>query len=700
MKLIIAEKPSLAKTIAAALHCTTRDNGYFSGKEFIVTFAYGHLFTLKSVDGYLGEKKKWQEVPLPFFPIPYEFILKDDEGVRKQFDVIKNLILQPETTEIINCGDADREGQIIVDKIIEAAFSASGHQKPVKRLWLPEQTAEVITAEVQALKSNDDYKNLYNEGLARTIFDWAIGINYSRIVSIKARQMLPCGRVLIPIIKIIHDRDIAIRNFKPEKYLQLENTDNIPISLKKKYLVSERAAADQAAAALNATETIVDSIAKKEVIKKPTKLFSLSTLQSKLSQDFKMDFGTSLEIIQSLYEKGLLTYPRTNTEYIGESEKDRIKGIINTFSTPDMPLEFKDTKRIFDSSKVESHSAITITSKKATSDITAEEKIVYETVYNRFVSNFLSEDCIVLQVKATISIGEHQVILTGETVKQLGWMKFEPKKLPSELPELKEGQHINVAFKVIEKQTSKPAKITESSLSRYLKNPFNKHFDEEETEDSADEENYNAMLKGIEIGTEATRTGIIENAIKYEYISRKGQSFSIQLKGENLIATLEQLNINLAPEQTVKFSVLQKKIYKGEETVENAIQQIHAEIAQTIEGCSGIDIQIAKQEKPVVGNCPRCNKPVYESNKGFYCQGFTIRSNPEAPPECDFFLQKKHKFFTDKGKSITLSLAKKFLSDGRANVKGLKPKDPTKKAYDALVIMDDTGTWINFKLQF
>ena len=230
MKLIIAEKPSLAKNIATALKVSKVKNGYIEGNGYIISWAFGHLFSLKNVDDYLGEKKKWNEVNLPFIPTEFEFMLKQDKKtkktdseVKKQFETLKSLANRKDVTEIVNCGDADREGQIIIDIILKQIRT----NKKVTRLWLPEQTEDTIISSMQNIKDNKEYLNLYNEGIARTYIDWLMGINLTRYVSLKSNSIFPCGRVLIPIVKYIYDRDIARDNFVEEKYLILESKSKV-----------------------------------------------------------------------------------------------------------------------------------------------------------------------------------------------------------------------------------------------------------------------------------------------------------------------------------------------------------------------------------------------------------------------------------------------------------------------------------------
>lgn len=270
-----------------------------------------------------------------------------------------------ETDEIINCGDADREGQIIVDNLLKYNVK----KVPVKRLWLPEQTKETIVKELNNLKDNKEFNNLSQEGYARAYMDYLLGNNLTILLSVLSKKLLNVGRVIVPIVKFVYDRDKEIKNFVKEKYYNIENENTVKLILKTKFKTKEEAI--EKANYLNKFKAKVTEINKKDIIKQPKKLFSLSNLQSELSKKYKISFANSLKIIQELYEKGYLTYPRTNTEYLSTKEKNKVKEILNILNNPD--LEFKDSSKIFDDTKIESHSAITITT-QIPNTLTEEQK--------------------------------------------------------------------------------------------------------------------------------------------------------------------------------------------------------------------------------------------------------------------------------------------------------------------------------------
>ena len=679
-KLIIAEKPSLGRNIAGALGLKKRGNGYIEGEKYIVSWAFGHLFELFDVDGYFGEKMKWKDVELPFTPKKFKFKVKQNKGVEDQFKILKNLMEREDVDGIINCGDADREGQIIIDRIIKE----SRCKKEVFRLWLPEQTAETIRKEVQNIKSDKEYLPLAFEGYSRMVMDWLFGINLTRYITLKSGQLMPVGRVLIPVLKFIYDRDVEISKFVKEKYIQLESQcekDKIKFKLTlpaKFSLVGKNSSeekADKKCEELNKEKGEVLSKENKEIKKQPPKLFSLSTLQSQLSKKHKIDFKSSLEVIQKLYENGYITYPRTNTEYLAVNEKGKVKQLLKAMSK-NHDLKFKDSKKIFDDDKVESHSAIIPTLKFPKNNLGDRELIIYKTILHRFLSNFVAEETITAKVIVTIGVGKDRFKLTGESVIREGFYRYEPAAFDNKLPNFIVGDIFEVDFKKILKETKPPKKVSERELAAHLKNPFKKSTDTEEDE-------YRAILKGIEIGTEATRTGIIENAKKYEYISQKKSSFSVEPLGVKVIETLNKLNVDLYKTKTVEFSKLLKQVYKGNSSIQDTIDLVTIELEKIIKQNIEIQRVYNDSDREIVGVCPRCGKNIYENSKGFSCVGY------RDTPSCNFTLWKMTKF-----KSIEVKISK---TRAKKLIKKIKGKD--EKVYSAEFKLEDTGKYVNLKLE-
>lgn len=699
--LIIAEKPSLAMNIVKSVGSMNRNDGYFENNNYIVTFAFGHLLQLFDVDDYFNRGKSvWKLEELPFVPSNFKFKIRNDNGVKKQFKIINDLISRKDILEIVNCGDADREGQVIVDNIVNRIFEGGKFRKPVKRMWLPEQTIQTIKSELKTLKDDSKYNNLYNEGLARTYLDWTYGINLTRYLSIKAKSFLPVGRVLIPIVKFVYDRDKAIENFKPETFFEIGaviDKDGLEIKAKLKnrhFSENEREKAGKLLNSLKDKKAIVSKVDKKEVKRKPPKLFSLDTLQNKMFKDYKMPLDDTLKYLQNLYENGYTTYPRTNTEYLADNEKDKIKRVISKVKEEfKVNIAFKNKKSIFNNKKVESHSAITPTVKIPRENELADgEKKVYNAVKNRFISNFLNEDTVVEETKVLINIENEIIELSGNVIKKKGFLKYEKMKRENELPKFVEGEELDTELSVDEKQTQKPNKVTESELNNFLKNPFKKQ-EVEELESENDDYEYKLILEGCEIGTVATRAGIIKNAQKYEYIKEVKGHLECEDKGIKLIEVLEKLNIDMDKEKTVEFGRELKKVYKSDIDVGTVINNVKHELNSIM--ANGKNIRINRIENKTyktdnepkgLGICPACGKgSIITGKTGYGCSRWK--------QNCNFFIGKKIA-----GKDISESVIKKLLKNQKTGIiKGFKSKNG--KSFNAGLKIENGNVVFDFSLQ-
>jgi len=380
---------------------------------------------------------------------------------------------------------------------------------------------------------------------------------------------------------------------------------------------------------------------------------------------------------------------------LAEGEKEKIKSLIKVLDVDGSFLEFKDRKSIFDNSKIESHSALTPTIKTpGVNELIGKEIEVYTTIKNRFISNFLIEETLIDRTIMTIKVGDLTFELKGEVIKQEGFLKYEPiASKENTLPKVNINDEITIKFEAIEKKTTLPKKMDTIMLSNYLKNPFKAELkDDEEMETD-----YKEMFEGVEIGTEATRTGIIEKCKKYEYITEKKTSLSVEPTGIILIETLDKLNINLYKEKTVEFSKNLKKVYRNEMDIKSCVDEVLKELKEIIKNGENIKIERVIQKKEVIGKCPRCGKNIFESKKNFYCEGFA------DDPRCDFSIWKTDKFFVDKGKTLTKTMAKGFLSGKSVKVKGLKKKDGSGK-YDAninIIEKEFKGKkYVNFNMSF
>ena len=643
MKLIIAEKPSLARNIIAGIDGKMQKNdGFFAGEEYLVTWTFGHLFSLVDVESYTGDKGgRWTLANLPCFPDKFRFELKRgndkkvDRGVEKQFRVIKTLCNRSDVDTIINAGDADREGEIIVRLCVAEALSAP---KAQKRLWLPDQTPETVRSALSDMKDESEYDNLAGEGLARTYIDWLYGVNLTRYATIRSGKLLRVGRVIVPIVRAIYERDMEIRGFKPEKYYSIQSAEKthgekVELQSKQKFTKDELAKAEETSKLYNGTGAVVTHVSSKSDKILPGKLYSLSTLQNVLGKKYKMSMADSLKIIQGLYERGFLTYPRTNSEYLATAEKDKMRAIIANVAKIGYPVRFKDSKYIFDDSKIESHSALTPTYKIPGKDALSEkENQVYSTVFRRFVAVFCSEDCVADKSEIKIKVGElEEFVLKGTVIKELGWTKYDDYSQKNKiLPKLEVGEAVNINFGPTEKETTPPKHYTIETLNNYLKNPFKddkaKAKELEENGEVDDADDYRAIFEGLELGTEATRTGIIDNARKSGYIDLKKDVYSILEGGEYLIRSLEALSISMDKYKTSEMGKALKRVYRGEISIDESVKIAESEIASIFSNpknggnLASVDTGSLGE---IIGKCPVCQKNVIRGKSNYGCMGYS-----------------------------------------------------------------------------
>jgi len=651
MVVIIAEKPSLGRNIADAIGGMNKRNGYLEGTEYIVTWAFGHLFSLADVEEYsqtTTENKRWTLENLPCFPENFKFELKKgsdkkvDSGVVRQFELLKSLCNRQDVDTIVNAGDADREGEIIVRLCVSHALKS---QKNFKRLWLPDQTPETIRKALSEMKDETEYEALANEGFARTYIDWLYGVNLTRYATLKTGTLLRVGRVIVPIVKAIYDRDMAIKNFVPGKYFAIvskeeTNGEIVELTSKQKFENTQYEDALAFCAKYNAVDAVVKSVKKKKSTLAPGKLYSLSKLQNVLGKKYKMSMAESLEIVQKLYEQGYLTYPRTNSEYLATAEKDKIKKIIGNCQKLGYPIVFKDKKTIFDDSKIESHSALTPTYKiPDKTKLSEKEMQVYSTVFRRFIAVFCAEECVVEKTEIVVAVGDYEdFVLNGTVIVEPGWTKFDDNSQKDKiLPKLSKGDIVNTDFKPTEKETTPPKHYTIETLNNYLKNPFKdeKNAAKEkvkEGDDSSsefdDEDDYKAIFEGLELGTEATRTGIIDNARKSEYIQLKKDVYTILPQGIFLIEALSRLNIIMDKYKTSQMGQALKKIYRGDITIKDGVTLAQNEISEVF------NHEVTTENTPVekdmntgcygdvVGKCPLCGKEIVRGKFSYGCRGF------------------------------------------------------------------------------
>lgn len=699
MILIVAEKPNLARNISSAIGGMKRFNGYLIGNGFIVTWAFGHLFSLADVEYYYtGGKEprpKWTMDNLPCFPKKFEFQLRRDEkkqtdgGVKAQFEIISSLCNRENVETIVNAGDSDREGEIIIRTCVDKALK---QPKQLKRLWLPDQTPETILEGIKELKDETEYDNLANEGYARTFIDWLYGVNLTRYATLKSGKLLRVGRVIVPIVKAIYDRDMAIKNFVPEKYFGIfskEETNGAEIELlsKEKFSKEKLAEAQALCAKYNNEKAVVTSVKRKKDTLKPGKLYSLTKLQNALGKKYKMSMEESLNTVQGLYEKGYVTYPRTNSEYLAVAEQDKVKKVIAAVGGIGYPVAFQFSKTIFDDSKIESHSALTPTTKIPKKEhLSDKEYAVYSTIMRSFVAVFCAEKCVAEKTEIKISVGGlEEFTLRGTVILEPGWTKYDDYlKKDKLLPPLKKGDAVNIHFKPVEKETSPPKHYTIETLNNYLKNPFREEKANAQSED--DTEEYRAVFEGLELGTEATRTGIIDNARKSGYIMLKKDVYTILKDGEFLIEALIRMGINMDKYKTAELGKALKKVYRSECSILDSVHLAEQEIAAVFQK-KAVPPELDADDGfmgDAAGTCPLCGGEVRRTSFGYGCSKYK--------EGCKFTING-----VICGRVISLSNVKKLLSEGETyKIEGfISPKSG--KVFSAKLKLDNGRAVFDFR---
>ena len=709
MILIIAEKPSLARNIAAGIGQMSKRDGYMEGNGYIITWAFGHLFSLADIEAYSptpvnADRVYWSMDNLPCIPKQFRYELRRssdkkivDDGVKRQVALIAKLCNRADVDTIVNAGDADREGEIIVRTCIQYAFQSNqNHGKALKRLWLPDQTPETVAAGLADLKDESEYDTLANEGYARTYVDWLYGVNLTRYATLKCGALLRVGRVIVPIVRAIYERDMAIRHFVPGKYLAVvsnaeTNGEKIELTSKQRFEEKGRADAEALCARYNAAGATVTDVKRKQSTLAPGKLYSLSKLQNVLGKKYKMSMSDSLEIIQGLYERGYLTYPRTNSEYLATAEKDKIRRILAQCQKIGYPVQFKDSNKIFDDSKIESHSALTPTYKiPAKGDLSERENMVYATVFRRFVAIFCAEPCTAERTEITIRVGEYEdFTLKGLVIRERGWMKYDDSTQKDKvLPALEKGDRVNVDFAPVEKETSPPKHYTIETLNQYLKNPFRE--EKAAIEDVVgvdDTEEYRAVLEGLELGTEATRTGIIDNARKSQYIALNKDVYTILPGGEYLVEVLDRMDIRMDKHRTSELGRALKRVFRGEMTVDESVALAAREVNAVFERGDvpleeDRDIGLFGAE---VGKCPLCGRAVTRGRFSYNCSGYR--------EGCAF---RVNLFIAER--AVSFRNMQLFLQTGRTSkIRGFISKK-SGKPYDAFLRYQDGKAVFDFSL--
>ena len=688
MKLIIAEKPSVAKSIASALGVKSGADGCFQGNGLIVSWCVGHLVSPMDAAGYDERLKKWRYDDLPILPEPFRYVLAP--GKEDAFENLRTLMNRPDVDTVVNACDAGREGELIFRLVYEMA----GCSKPVERLWISSMEDVAIRKGMSDLRPGAEYDSLYQSALCRQKADWLVGINATRLFSVLYHRTLNVGRVQTPPLAMLVERDGKIMLFKKEKYqhvcLQVDGTE----AVSEKF--TDPVMAEQVQAACQNGQAVCTSVTREKKKEQPPKLYDLTTLQREANRIFGYTAKQALDYAQSLYEKKLLTYPRTDSRYLTSDMAETASCVIHLAAKVppfDGCSNFYPLVELMVSDKdVSDHHAIIPTMELEKADIKAL------TVGER---NLLLLVCCKLlcasaspyeyeTVTATFDCGGHTFTAKGKRVIAEGWRETDClfraslKEQPEDednggvLPDFTEGHTFeNVVTSITEHFTSPPKPYTEDTLLSAMENAGKEDIPED------------AERKGL--GTPATRAAIIEKLVAAGFVERKGKNLIPTKAGINLVSVLpEPLT---SPMLTAEWEQKMTEIAKGnaEPTVfMDGIQTMVQEIVSTYSCISEDGKKLFTPEKEVIGNCPRCGKPVYEGKKNFAC----------SDRSCTFVLWKNDRFWTSRKKELTRKMTADLLKKGRTNVKGMW-SEKKGSTYDATVILDDTGEkFIHFKLEF
>ena len=686
MKLIIAEKPSVAKAIASALDVTSGADGRFEGNNLIVSWCLGHLVSPMDAGGYDAKYKRWRYSDLPIIPEPFRYVLAP--GKEEAFKNLKQLMERPDVDTIVNACDAGREGELI----FRLVYDMVGCKKPVERLWISSMEDMAIREGFQNLRPSAEYDWLYQSALCRQKADWIVGINATRLFSVLYHHTLNVGRVQTPTLAMLAERQKRIKSFQKEKY------HHVRLTIGGTEAVSRRIPAREDAEALSASctgaQAVCNSVTRERKTEHPPKLYDLTTLQREANRLLGYTAKQTLDYAQSLYEQKLLTYPRTDSRYLTADMAETASCVIHLAAKVppfDSCSEFFPLVESMISDKdVSDHHAIIPTLEIERADIPALP--VGERNLLLLVSCKLlcaaAEPYVYETVTAAFACGGETFTAKGKQVISEGWreidwlfrcyLKESTEEDAQSLPDFTEDQTFdNVAAAVTEHFTSPPKPYTEDTLLSAMETA------------GKDDMPENAERMGL--GTPATRAATIEKLISAGFVERTGKNLVPTKDGMNLIAVLpEPLT---SPLLTAEWEQQLSEIAKGNISPEGFMQGIRTMTEQLVHTHTHAPADIVKlfsPERNVIGLCPRCGNPVYEGKSNFYC----------ADRTCGFVLWKSNRFWTSRKVPLTKEIASALLRDGCVHIKGMysEKKD---KTYDADVILEDTGgKYVNYKLEF
>nr|WP_303269155.1 type IA DNA topoisomerase [uncultured Clostridium sp.] len=718
-KVIIAEKPSVAKNIADAYNIKIRKDGYFEGDDYLVTWAFGHLFQLFDAKDYDENMKGWRMDKFPFIPEEFKYKVKcdnvnrsvTDKGAEKQINIIKTLIDRDDVDGVISATDQDREGELISLEV----FMYLNQNKPIYRLLLNEWTPDEVRKGMNNLKENIEMKSLQDAGISRQWADWIIGINLTSVATLryggtgKERKMINIGRVLLPTLKIIYDRDKEIENFKASTYYKLlatfktknnEEFEGTYYNENNNEKFEDKKVVEELKKHLKDKE---GEIIEKQVEKKreyAPLLFNLSNLQGYITSKYKgWTSDKVLKVAQSLYEKKFITYPRTGSVALDESLKDKTKKVLEVAKNGlsyEEQIKFVDNKRIFDNSKVESHSAITPTYIRPTG-LSKDEEIVYNAIKNRFIMQFMPI-AEFEETKLTVKIHDEKfkgIFATKGRVQIVeGWRVVEKIETKDTiLPFVNVKEIVQVVDGKVNTVTKKPPKLhNEKTLLRVMETCGKSFKDEEDSP-----EMMQAILSGFSIGTPATRAETIKKLKDTGYIKSKGKSLTCTDLGKTLVEIFPVKEL-LDLQYTGRLEKTLSDIEKGKFKKDDFLSMIKAFTVEAVDDIKKDTAMLKnfKVELPEgtesIGKCPVCGNDIIEGEKGFGCTNWKNG--------CKYTIWKNDKFIESMGKKVTKEMVKLLLKNGKVGFRNLKSKKGTLFSAYLRYEKDEKTGYYNWKMEF
>ena len=686
MKLVIAEKPSVAQSLAAVLGANQKKQGYLEGGGWLVSWCVGHLVGLAPADAYDPKYSNWTYEDLPIVPTQWQFTV--DPGKKDQFQVLADLMNRADVDGLVCATDAGREGELI----FRLVYQQAGCKKPMERLWISSMEEEAIRAGFLALRPGADYDRLFEAALCRAKADWLVGITGTRLFSTLYHRTLSVGRVMTPTLALVVERENAIEGFKKEKFYVVELDCGFPAASDR---LQERKAADKLQAACTGQTAAVRSVEKKQKSTQPPKLYDLTSLQRDGNRLMGYTAQQVLDYAQALYEKKLLTYPRTDSNYLTEDTAATVPGLVEV-AVQSLPFSVEvgppDVARVVDGSKVSDHHALLPTMQVRSDTLAAlpaGERNVLTLVIVRLLCA-VGEKQVYEDTAAALECGGVSFSARGRVVTVPGWKAIEQMFLSTlkqktekeepearALPPLAEGQTFSGCKAAVrEGATSPPKHFTEDLLLSAMEHASAEEF---------------AEIEGVErtgLGTPATRAGVLEKLVRGGFLERKGRQLLPTKQGHNLIVVLPD-SIKSA-KLTAQWEAALKDVEHGQQAAADFLTRIERMVADLVEGYRAVQADTALFDlRESIGKCPRCGKDVVESKLSFQC----------SDRSCGFTMWKNDRFFTNKHKELTKSIAAALLKKGRVKMSGLfsEKKGTT---YDAVVVLDDTGKYVNYKLEF